>query len=95
MGGRPKKYLPVVCLLEDQILYTPAQIGRLAADCAGLTHKDDRRKLTQRVRITMARFATKHQFPHNGDGIVTLPGQAPTPGWFGWRWKTTYGIESD
>jgi hypothetical protein len=91
MGGRPKKYTFVVNQLDDHELYSSAQIGRLAADLLCTDTKTKTRKVIQRVRITMARFATKHEFPHEGDGMVTLEGQAPTPGWYGWRWKDTYG----
>lgn len=91
MGGRPKKYLTIVRKLDDYELYSPAQIGRAAANLMCTGGKEERKRMVQRVRITMARFATKHHFPHEGDGIVTLQGQAPTPGWYGWRWKQTYG----
>lgn len=90
MGGRPKKYMTVVRLLEDLSLYSPAGIGRIAEERICTGDETLKKQIRQRVRITMARFATKHAFPHQGDGIVTLDGQAPTPGWYGWRWKQTY-----
>jgi hypothetical protein len=84
MSGRPKRYTNLIHSLDDGKLYSSAMIARRS----GFGKKG---KL--RVRITMARYATKHEFPHEGDGFITLKGQAPTPAWFGWRWKDTYGRE--
>ena len=91
MGGRPKKYIFIVSRLDDQTLYSPAKISHFAASYYSHLNPEVRRNRLQRIRITMARFATKHRFPHEGDGMVTIKGQAPTPGWYGWRWKETYG----
>ncbi len=87
--GRPMKYREILLRLEDHDLYTPATIARFA-ETLGLvegSEKADRRLLLQRIRITLCRFSNYHNFPDEGDGMITLRGQAPTPGWFGWRWK--------
>jgi hypothetical protein len=34
----------------------------------------------------MGRFSNNRDFPDEGDGMVTIRGQAPTPAWYGWRW---------
>lgn len=80
--GRPKRYLSLIMELEQDLLYSPSMIARMAGPNIDLR---------RRVRITMARYATKHKFPDYGDGIVVVAGQAPTPGWYGWRWQETYG----
>lgn len=82
MTGAPKKYRHLIWKLDEDKYYSPARIARLS----GLDKQHQ-----QRIRITLARYATKHHFPHEGDGIVTLSGQGPTPGWSGKRWKQTYG----
>ena len=85
--GRPLKYKHFILLLEDDALYTPAAIVTNGQE-KGLTVPPpgaDRTRL--RIRHTLARFAINHAFPHDGDGLLRLPGQAATPAWFGWRWK--------
>lgn len=89
--GRPEKYRAILNQLEPHGLYTPATIANKAL-AMGLGNFDASRrsKLThQRVRIAMGRKSNNHQFPDEGDGMVTLPGQAPCPGWFGWRWQNS------
>ena len=88
----PKAYLVIVNQLADMVCYSPGSIARLAeelgligGDAATLYRK--RRK----IRHTLARYAVNHNFPVKGHGLVTLEGQGPTPGWFGWFWKDTYG----
>jgi len=70
--------------LDDHDLYTPAVIATLAVT-NGFVEDTPLAKL--RVRITMSRLTFNHHFPRGGDGLVTLRGQAPTPGWWGHRWK--------
>ena len=87
--GRPMKYREILLHLEDDDLYTPAAIARFAAE-ADLIKESERalRKIAlQRIRVAMGRYSNNHLFPDEGDGMVTLRGQSPTPGWFGWRWK--------
>jgi len=43
--------------------------------------------MLQRIRISLGRLSNNHGFPDEGDGLVTLFGQSPTAGWYGWRWK--------
>ena len=85
--GRPLKYRHIVALLEDNEVYTPATIANLAEALGQLDPCAPLRLAKQRVRITMGRYANNHDFPKEGDDRVTIRGQAPTPGWFGWRWK--------
>lgn len=88
--GRPLKYKPYIMALDDNELYSPAKIvingieKNLMPD--NLT-KEERNDLRRKIRHTLSRFRKSHQFPGEGDGFVELPGQSPTPAWFGWRWK--------
>ena len=83
------KYKPLLESLAEDELYTPASIAAHAQKTEFITSKDpDQVRLEkQRIRIALGRFSNNHNFPDEGDGMVTLRGQAPTPGWFGWRWK--------
>jgi len=83
------KYRTILEKLADDQLYTPASIAGYALATGFIDSKDpDRIRLEkQRIRISMGRFSNNHDFPDEGDGMVTIKGQAPTPGWFGWRWK--------
>ncbi len=87
--GRPLKYKLTIKHLIDEHIYSPATIAIYAGSNGLLKATDPAgiRLEKQRIRITMGRFSNNHDFPDQGDGIVTLPGQAPVPGWFGWRWK--------
>jgi len=88
-AGRPMKYDRVLMALEDDVLYTPADIADLAMTMGvGLTHPPvDRQLAYTRVRIAMGRFGKNHRFPVDGDGMVKRKGQAPKPAWLGSRWK--------
>ena len=83
------KYKPLLESLEEDELYTPASIAAYAQKIEFITstEPDQVRLEKQRIRIALGRFSNNHNFPDEGDGMVTLRGQAPTPGWFGWRWK--------
>jgi len=77
-------------MLKDEQIYTPATIAAFA-EANGLLKEVTTAGIKlekQRIRITMGRFSNNHGFPDQGDGMVTMPGQAPVPGWFGWRWKS-------
>ena len=83
------KYNNLIEMLQEDDLYTPATITALAEARGMVTETDpDKRRLEkQRIRISLGRFSNNHEFPDEGDGMVRVKGQAPTPGWFGWRWR--------
>lgn len=88
--GRPYKYDAIIRKLEKEVLYTPACIARFA-EAEGMlpgnpTTQEEIRLAKRRIRIALGRLATHRGFQEESDGFVTLEGQAPTPGWFGWRW---------
>ena len=88
--GRPLKYVWVLDKLQSDQLYSAGMIGRLAKYLGYFDDlpSDEAKRIAQRnLRQTMVRRANLHEFPDEGDGIVTIRGQAPCPGWFGWRWK--------
>ena len=88
--GRPMKYKTLIENLDPEDLYTPATIARFAEQNGFLEQGLSTEKIRlakQRIRIALGRFSNNHQFPDEGDGMVTIKGQSPTPGWFGRRWK--------
>ncbi|MCP4406171.1 MAG: hypothetical protein GY807_00085 [Gammaproteobacteria bacterium] len=91
--GRPRKYVPLMAALDDDELYSPAVIARIAQGqgllAPFLTEESNEDQVMQRIRIAMIRISNLHNFPDEGDGQVRIEGQAPVPGWFGWRWKST------
>ncbi len=84
--GRQLKYRFIIELLEEDVLYTSGSISRIALE-RGLVPDEDLIRGKRRIRVAMANYVKAHEFPRDGDGIVFLKGQSPTPGWFGWRWK--------
>lgn len=93
--GRPMKYHVILRQLEDDVLYSPGTIsgfakehGLLLVDGEEPTSPAETAIAMRRIRISMGRFATNHGFPDVGDGLVHVKTRAPTPGWFGWRWKS-------
>ena len=84
--GAPFKYRSIIASLEDEVLYSAGAIARHARDHRFLNGTDPKQDM-QRVRITLVRLSKNHRFPDQGDGLITLPGQAPGPAWFGRRWK--------
>jgi len=88
--GRPPKYKSIILALDDGELYTPALVAKTAIRMGLLRDDGDGIAIErQRCRIAMVRLTNAHFFPDEGDGMVTLKGQSPTPGWFGWRYKET------
>ena len=87
--GRPMKYDHLIEMLEEDQLYSPATIAAFAKDHGMLNHagKAPKPLQIQRIRIAMGRLSNNHKFPDDGDGFLKIPGQAPVPAWFGWRWK--------
>ncbi|CAM2067762.1 hypothetical protein SCOR_20440 [Sulfidibacter corallicola] len=90
-AGRPMKYAPFLLALDDDQVYSPATIVRHGEEKGILEpwgdDPEDYRRLKIKIRHSLARFSKNHGFPDEGDGIVTLAGQAPTRGWLGSRWK--------
>lgn len=83
------KYSDLLRALERNKVYSPALIANLAAETGYLDEKDPLkcRSIKQRIRVSLSRFSNNHFFPDEGDNMVEMKGQAPTPGWFGWRWQ--------
>jgi len=90
-SGRPLKYREAIEALDPNALYTPALVAAFGVErglLPGLATANV--KLSrQRCRIAMGRLTNNHFFPDEGDGMATIPGQSPTPGWFGWRCQET------
>lgn len=82
------KYKKIIDQLDEDSIYTPGSIAIFAAkkELYASKNSEDLKAERHRLRISLGRFSNNHKFPDHGDGTVTLPGQAPTPGWFGWRW---------
>ena len=90
-NDRPNRNEHVLEALKSDQTYTPASIAQFAKDNDLLRARDpDQEKLEMhRMMILLGGRAKKHGFPVDGDEQVIHRGQAPTPGWFGWRWKQT------
>ena len=88
-NGQSNEYVHILGALEDGEAYTPASIGQFAKSRGLLQSSDpDEEKLEMHgMMILLGRLAREHRFPMDGDTSVTRHGQAPAPGWFGWRWK--------
>ncbi|MBO1322487.1 hypothetical protein [Acanthopleuribacter pedis] len=82
------KYKHILLELDEDQIYTPATIAMFAFEHGMVEFSDEEeaRLIYQRIRIAMGRLSNNHRFPDEGDGFVTLQGQPPVPGWFGWRW---------
>lgn len=88
---RPKKYKRLIRALDEDVVYSPATIAAFALANDLLEDEGvDLHKQSQRVRIAMGNFSNQHEFPDQGDDMVIIRGQAPKPGWYGWRWKNAY-----
>lgn len=88
--GRPMKYRLFIECLDDATAYCPSSIvanGERLGLFSQHKKKKERKLAKLRVRITLGRFSSNHDFPIGGDDLVFLPGQAPIPGWYGARWK--------
>ena len=85
------KYDVLIEAMDEGDLYSPAAIVKFAEENGFLKsdpEKPKKRRLEkQRIRIAMGRYSNNHEFPDEGDGYLKVPGQAPVPAWFGWRWK--------
>ena len=99
--GRPfhPHYLKVISKLDYYTLYSAASIADFGKDHRFFspqfeTATPERLALERRrLRICLGRHSNNRRFPDEGDGWVTLRGQAPTPAWFGWRWQAAFGLE--
>lgn len=83
------KYAHIVEALPENELFTPAKIAHFAQSY-GFLEDETAESLPRariRVRVYFSRFANDNEFPKEGDGLVFLPGQPGTPGWYGSRWK--------
>lgn len=89
--GRPLKYIVILRRLDDDTLYTASTVATFAKE-QGLLYlftdeQINEREVQNRIRLAMVRLSNRHKFPDEGDGIVTVDGQAPVSGWYGWRWR--------
>ena len=94
--GRPLKYRHIFILLDDDVLYTAASIAMFAVRLNLLSweDKDELALAKLRLRVTLGRFRAYHRFPDEGDGLLTLKGQAPCTAWLGCRWKAAAVCQS-
>ncbi len=81
--GRPLKYKKLIDRLSDDEVYSAATIAYLCS----VAEKEERKTLVTRIRKTLNMFTRNNGFPIEGDGQVSVRGQEPGRGWFGWRWK--------
>lgn len=87
--GRPRKYAHFITILDNQKIYSPSSIvayGEKLGFFKGI-HGQAKEVAKRRVRIAIGVMKRTQQFPIRGDGLVIKRGLAPTPGWYGARWK--------
>jgi len=86
---RLKNYRKLLEALDDQTVYTPSTIATFAVAEGFIEEASpaETAKARQRCRLSFGRLLGDPEFHEKGDGLVRVPGQAPTPGWFGWRYK--------
>ncbi len=89
--GRPMKYDVLIEMLEDQTIYCPGTIIKLAEEKGYFPSSLDQDELTRaklRARHSLRSFSLRHGLYESGvDGWVKIPGQTPLRGWYGHRWK--------
>jgi hypothetical protein len=89
---RVTKYAEIIRNLDPGVLYSGAAIANFAHEQGLITGTPASVRISkQRVRIAMNRLASIMDFPDEGDGFITISGQAPVPGWYGSRWKSAVG----
>lgn len=77
-------------ILKDDEIHTPASIVRHGERQGLIDSSQPKNTLSlerRRIRHSLGGFSRNHYFPKAGDGWVAIQGQAPSCGWFGWRWK--------
>ncbi len=90
--GRPMKYRHYIEILEDERIYTPATIvdHGIAHGLFPIDLKESAgQSLRLKIRHALSRLSLNRGFPRIGDGLVFVDGQAPSRGWYGFRWKST------
>jgi hypothetical protein len=70
--------------LEPEVVYTPGTITHLAIERG---YVDNSPAARRKMRHSLARWASNHEFPRDGHGLVFIKGQAPTRGWYGRYWR--------
>ncbi len=89
--ARRLKYAGIIAALDDSLNYSPASIARFAGErgllAPFLEKETNEAILLQRIGRYMNRLRKTWEFPEGGDDQLRIPGQAPVPVWFGWRWK--------
>lgn len=81
-----EKYRAMIQSLADDALFSPASIAQRSEVTA-----EDR----LRLYLMLKRITSLHGFMEKGDGLLFIKGHAPTPGWYGRRWKKVEALESD
>ena len=91
--GRPLKYSHIIKQLDPDTIYSSASIARFAESSGFITGDPKVKKsIMLCIRVSCNRLVRKREFPKEGDGQVLIKGQAPTPGWSGWRWQQAMDI---
>ena len=91
---RPFKKLTkdLIDFLDDESLYTPAQIAQIGLEKGLFDNEPDIQKAKENCRKAFGAMSRKKEFPKSGDGIVIVKNQGPAFGWLGRRWKARIGL---
>ncbi len=87
-------YTAIICLLYPDGLYSPTSIPSY-----GQSHSvhpfgengEENKQIAWRMRLKLKRLANKHQFPPEGDGLLSIQNVAIVPAWYGARWQKALG----
>lgn len=81
--------LTLLTALPDNELFSPSTIVSFAVETSLLPKEAGvgQGLSKQRLRVSLTRLMHNQNFPNQGDGNITINGQAPFSGWFGKHWK--------
>ena len=93
MGWYGKAQLPAFLRgLHPDTIYSPTAIAGQAVGAGFFSAppREPQGLSRYRVRLLTMRRARQQRFPKQGDHLYQIPGQSPTPGWSGSRWKSLF-----
>jgi len=90
-------YNAIIHLLFPDALYTTSTIPifgqkRSIPPFNESVEMEQSRLIAQRMRLKLKRLADKHDFPAEGDGLLSVGDFEIVPAWYGARWQEALGL---